>query len=190
MSQATTSKLTVSCPQCGQVASVPRAYIGKKGRCQKCQAVYPIAEPAADPLGSLSPLATSLAGAELDLPSDNAIWSQVQVATPTAPTETSEVTANLSNDYLTRARNDKGGTIEQEESDPTYRWVTSYGSVIGGIATIFFGIFLILLCLFLLGSLRLTAASVLVVIAGVGWLVQGLNYVTYYRWKDAGGRKQ
>lgn len=91
-------------------------------------------------------------------------------------------------DLLDKARNDKGRPVEQDESDPTYRFVTSYGSVIGGICSIVFGLLMVLVSLLLLGSPKLAAAFVLLIIAGAGWLVQGLNYVTYYHWKDRGGR--
>lgn len=178
-------KFTIACPQCGEIVAVSRAHVGKKGRCGVCHNVFPITAPdnfvqrAIEPAPSLASTGPSL-------------WDNAGPLAPAvAPVETSAEPAprpSLADDYLQRARNDKGSAIEQEESDPTYRFVTSYGSVIGGIATIVFGLFMIFIFLLLLGSIRLTVVAVLVIGAGIGWLVQGMNYVTYYNWKDRGGR--
>jgi hypothetical protein len=94
----------------------------------------------------------------------------------------------VTDDYMVRAREYKGPTIQQEEADSSYRFFTSYGSVIGGIATICFGlVFLVVLLMFVI-SAKLLVLPVMVIGAGIGWLVQGLNYVTYYNWKRREGR--
>jgi hypothetical protein len=40
-------RFNVACPGCGAEVAVSRIHIGKKGRCPKCQTVFPILEPAA-----------------------------------------------------------------------------------------------------------------------------------------------
>jgi len=94
---------------------------------------------------------------------------------------------SIADDYLLRAREYKGPTVQQEESDASYRFMTSYGSVIGGIVTIVSGLLLSLFFLLCILSPKLLVASVLVIAAGIGGLVQGLNYVTYYNWTRRGG---
>ena len=95
---------------------------------------------------------------------------------------------SMADDYMLRAREYKGPTIQQEENDPNYRFMTSYGSVIGGIVTIVCGLLFGVILLMFVISAKLLILPVLMVAAGIGWLVQGLNYVTYYNWKNRGGR--
>ena len=38
-------------------------------------------------------------------------------------------------------------------------------------------------------SPKMLVVSVLVIGAGIGWLYQGMNYVTYYNWKNRGGKR-
>jgi len=176
-----TEKFTIACPQCGEVVSVSRAHIGKKGRCKTCQTVFPIAAPVDDLVEIPSPAQAS--------PS---MWDDDDIKlapTPQAAQAVESRPPSMTDDYMLRAREYKGPTIQQEEEDPNYRFATSYGSVIGGIATIVFGFFLALVFLLLLGSIRLTFVAGLIIAAGIGWLVQGLNYVTYYNWKRRGGRE-
>jgi len=179
-------KFTIACPQCGEIVAVSRAHVGKKGRCSVCHHVFPIEAPDGFvqrqvPMAVGSPVGQG----------DASAWDDVAlspVAAPLEPIASATPKTSLADEYLQRARGDKGSAIEQEESDATYRFVTSYGSVIGGIATIIFGSFMALVFLVLLGSPKLTVVAVLAIGAGIGWLIQGLNYVTYYRWKDRGGR--
>ena len=178
---STTEKFTISCPQCGEVVLVSRAHIGKKGRCKKCQAIFPIAEPVDDLVEIPSPGAA---------PAGNSMWDDDDIKL--APTQQEKVAESrppsMTDDYMLRAREYKGPTIQQEENDPQYRFLTSYGSVIGGIATICFGLlFLVVLLMFVI-SAKLLILPVMVIGAGIGWLVQGLNYVTYYNWKRREGR--
>lgn len=174
-------KLTLACPQCGEVVSVSRAHLGKKGRCKMCQTVFPIVEPVDDLIEI--PAAAAAGGG-------GTMWDddEIKLAPTPQPAVTETRPPSITDDYMLRAREYKGPTIQQEEDDPNYRFMTSYGSVIGGIATICFGfLFLFVLLLFVI-SAKLLVLPVMVIAAGIGWLVQGLNYVTYYNWKRKGGR--
>lgn len=205
MSQQLAEKFTVSCPQCGKAVGVTRAHIGKKGRCPKCQNVFPIQAPAEirSSRDEVVPGAIELEPINPDLGQGaNSIWSDVGAlpAFPSAPLPsqgwpaeeprlqeyaTLNANAAFASEYLNKARTDKGGTIQQiEDEDMQYRFWTSWGSVIGGISTICLGLFFLLFLLLFFFSPRLMAACVIMIIAGVGWLVQGMNYVTYYRWKE------
>ena len=176
------AKFTLACPQCGEIAVASKAHIGKRGRCAICHTVFPIESPdgamqwPVDAAGRHTPSISSSASQ----------WDEVGLAAATVPA--ASPLASLADEYLNKARADKGRAIEQEESDASYRFVTSYGSVIGGISTIMIGTLLAFACLLLLGSIKLCVAAVFMVAAGIGWLVQGLNYIAYYRWKDQGGR--
>ena len=112
----------------------------------------------------------------------------IKLAPTPQPAQTEARPPSMTDDYMLRAREYKGPTIQQEENDPNYRFMTSYGSVIGGIATILFGLFFLFICLMFIISAKVLILPVLVIIAGIGWLIQGLNYVTYYNWKRRGGR--
>lgn len=179
-------KFTIACPQCGEIVSVSRAHVGKKGRCRVCQNVFPIVAPDNFALSAIEPAPAPRAATGPSL-WDNTGPMVAAVAPVESPAEPVP-RPSLADEYLQRAREHKGSAIEQEESDPTYRFMTSYGSVIGGISTIVFGLFMIFLFLGFLRSIRLTVVAVMVIGAGIGWLVQGMNYVTYYNWKDRGGR--
>ncbi len=179
-------KFTIACPQCGEIVAVLQAHVGKKGRCGICHTVFPIVAPdnqaqRAAPVAYVPPV-PPVANPPTQ---PNSIWNEAgNLSTP--PVES--VTVSYANDLLNKARNAKG-TIEQEEDDSTYRFITSYGSVIGGISTIILGLLLTLLSLLAFGSMKLAALFIVMMITGGGWLVQGLNYVTYYNWKDRGGRR-
>jgi hypothetical protein len=174
-------KFTISCPQCGEKVAVSRAHVGKKGRCGKCQTVFTISAPeTAAPQDD-----------ELQLrANDDDLVPTASTASPFA-TKTNNPMAHYANDYMQKAKEYKGGTIQQiEENDAQYRFMTSWGSVIGGSITIAFFSLLAFILLVGFGSIRLTVGCIVVVMIGIGWLIQGLNYVTYYRWKDQGGRDQ
>ena len=53
---STSDRFTLPCPTCRTEIGVSRAHIGKKGRCPKCQAVFPIVAPAEPGLLDLQPL--------------------------------------------------------------------------------------------------------------------------------------
>jgi hypothetical protein len=169
MSQ-TTEKFTIACPQCGEVVAVSQAHVGKKGRCKVCHAVFPIVAPVA----GLQPVGSSQ--------DDEFALSSL------APVAASSPMNSMAQDYLKQASEYKGGTLQQLEDESGHRFNTSYGSVIGGIVTIVLGLLLMAIVLFFFMSFKLAAACVLMILAGIGWLVQGLNYITYYKWKDGGGR--
>jgi hypothetical protein len=198
MSNPVTEQFTMACPQCGKQVHATRAHIGKKGRCPACQTVFPILAPetrsASDTLMPNETLLEPLGS----LPSSAApsIWSELgSSAAPTMPATAGQSSgdelrlqsdaapsASLANDYLHRARNSET-FLEQEEKDPGYRFWTSYGSIIGGISMIVFGLFFLIPLFLYVGSLRGVALGVTVIIGGCGWFIQGLNYVFYYRWK-------
>jgi hypothetical protein len=183
MSSAT-EKFTIACPKCGEVVSVSRAHVGKKGRCKRCQTVFPIVGP--DDLVELPSSASSAAPR-------SSMWDDGELQLSPTPqaaqqVETTTKPPSLADDYMLRAREYKGPTIQQEENDPNYRFMTSYGSVIGGSATIIFGLMFMAFCIMFILSAKLLILPVMIIGAGIGWLVQGLNYVTYYRWKDREGR--
>jgi len=214
MSTQVAEKFSIACPQCGKGVTVSRAHIGKKGRCPACQTVFPITSPAAPARSPAlahethSPNTTSFEDLQpLNSPAGNSIWSEVgpgpfssaplpSQAWPGASDEprleqgvAPNTAAVLATDYINRARTDRGGTIQQiEEEDTQYRFFTSWGSVIGGICTMCFGLLLIAFFILFWISVRGIALGVIIIIVGGGWLVQGMNYVTYYYWKDKGGR--
>jgi hypothetical protein len=164
------------------VVSVSRAHVGKKGRCKTCQTVFLIAGPVDDLVEIPSPAAASQGGPSM--------WDDDDIKL--APTPQAQVVEtrppSMADDYMLRAREYKGPTIQQEENDPQYRFLTSYGSVIGGIATICFGLVFMLVLLMFVISAKLLILPIMIIGAGIGWLVQGLNYVTYYNWKRREGR--
>jgi hypothetical protein len=180
---STTEKFTIACPQCGEIVSVSRAHVGKKGRCKTCHNVFPIMAP--DDLVEI-PSSSAAATSSPSMWDDDDIKLAPTPAAATAAVETRP--PSMADDYMLRAREYKGPTIEQEENDPNYRFMTSYGSVIGGIVTIIFGLAFGLFCVMFILSAKLLLLPVLITGAGIGWLVQGLNYVTYYNWKNRGGR--
>lgn len=180
---STTEKFTIACPQCGEVVAVSRAHIGKKGRCKTCHCVFPIVGP--DDLVEIPSPAPAMKASP-------SMWDDEDLKlSPTSQPATQKVETrppSLADDYMLRAREYQGPTIQQEENDPNYRFWTSYGSVIGGIVTIIFGLMFGLFCVMFILSAKLLILPVLITGAGIGWLVQGLNYVTYYNWKARGGR--
>lgn len=178
---STADKFTISCPQCGEVVLVSRAHVGKKGRCKMCQSIFPIVEPVDDLVEIPSPASAGAGGAAWD-------DDEIKLApTPQAPVAQTRA-PSMSDDYLLRAREYKGPTIQQEESDANYRFATSYGSIIGGIATIVSGVLLALFLILCFLSPYLLVLAVMIIAAGIGWVVMGMNYVTYYNWKRREGR--
>lgn len=175
---STADKFTISCPQCGEVVLVSRAHVGKKGRCKMCQSIFPIVEPVDDLVEIPSPAA----GGEM--------WDDDEIKlAPTPQAQVTETRApSVSDDYMLRAREYKGPTIQQEENDANYRFATSYGSIIGGIATIVSGVLLALFLILCFLSPYLLVLAVMIIAAGIGWVVMGMNYVTYYNWKRREGR--
>lgn len=180
-----TDKFTIACPQCGEVVFVSRAHVGKKGRCKLCHAVFPIVAPDALDLVEIpSPGAGPRASGSM--------WDDDDIQLSPTPQAASAAVESrppsMADDYMLRAREYKGPTIQQEEEDSNYRFMTSYGSVIGGIVTIVFGLLFGLFCVMFILSAKLLILPVMITGAGIGWLIQGLNYVTYYNWKRRGGR--
>ena len=180
---STTEKFTLTCPQCREVVSVSRAHVGKKGRCKTCQTIFLIAAPVDDLVEIPSASAARASGS---------MWDDDDIKLSPTPQAASQVVEtrppSMADDYMLRAREYKGPTIQQEENDPNYRFLTSYGSVIGGIVTICFGLAFGLFCIMFILSAKLLLLPVLITAAGIGWLVQGLNYVAYYNWKRREGR--
>jgi hypothetical protein len=200
MLKPSTEKFTVTCPKCDKSMTVTYAHVGKKGRCPQCLNVFPIEAPLRSPAEDLTP-------GLLDLqpigpsPDQGDPFANLGVAGggpaiaaqewPDAEPQLKQedganAAATLANDYLTRARNDKGSTMQQvEDEDLTYRFWTSWGSVIGGITTVCISLFLLLLSLLLWFAWGMVF-SVFMLLGGIAWIVQGMNYVTYYNWKDRG----
>lgn len=188
-------RIEVACPACGQRTAVAPANLGRRGRCPTCKEIFELKVPARAPgqqrasvqQRQAEPEADDLFGtfpAPATAPAADNLWNDFQtpaakpaedpltVAPPPLP---ASQTNSLANDYLRRARDDKSLT-ETSESEPWYRFTTSWGSVIGGSLMMFFALPVAWMI-----SIRL---GVVMLIAGAGWFIQGLNYVFYYRWKD------
>lgn len=202
MSNRVAEQFTTACPQCGKHVHASQAHIGKKGRCPACGTVFPILSPATatPPSDTLLPSDTLMEPLG-SLPSRTSIWSEVgpSALTPIpglspqgAPGLNEEIRlqsdtapdATLANDYLHRAHSSKT-FVEEEETDPAYRFMTSWGSVIGGALTVAFGLFFLIPLFLYFRSIRGVVLGITVIIGGGGWFIQGLNYVSYYRWKNS-----
>jgi hypothetical protein len=197
MLQPSTEKFTVTCPQCDKSMTVTFAHVGKKGRCPQCLNVFPIHAPLRSPAAEVAPGVLDLQPIAPS-PMENE-WDDLKLAgdTPALAQQWPEpqlkreeggvnAAATLASDYMTRALNDKGGTMQQvEDEDLTYRFWTSWGSVIGGITTICLSLLLLLISLLLWFAWGMVF-SVLLLLGGIAWVVQGMNYITYYAWKDKG----
>src|SRR4051812_926165 len=111
MSQSISDKFTIACPQCGEIVTVSRAHVGKKGRCAVCHKVFPIEAP--DGVVHRPPApAPQLPQAAAR--NDDDPFRLVEE--PTTPSHT----ASFANDQLKQARDYKGPAIAQEENDTTY----------------------------------------------------------------------
>jgi hypothetical protein len=175
-------KFATSCPQCGEIMTVSRAHVGKKGRCGICHQVFVIEAP--DGVVHRTAAARSAAPASAPVEKDD-----FDLAPVNEPASSSASPMNAyAHDHLKKAKEYKGSALEQEEADSGYRFATSYGSVIGGIIAVVAGLMLGLFFVLCILSPAGLVLAFTVVSAGIGWIVLGMNYVTYYRWKDKGGR--
>lgn len=160
-------RVRLTCPQCRQDVLVPLANLGKKGRCPSCQHVF---------LLVTTPTVPPDRNAEL--------WSDLGTAGDTSQRPTVEaphaaLTRAITNDYLARAKNDEP-YVKTEERQPLYRFMTSWGAVFGSTCLLLFG-----LVVFIFISMRI---GVVMIIPAVGGIVQGINYIFYYRYLDSEGR--
>lgn len=177
-------KFATSCPQCGEIMTVARAHVGKKGRCGVCHQVFVIEAP--DGVVHRPAAAAPSRPATSAPPVEKDDFDLAPVAEP-ASSSASPLNA-YAQDHMKKAQDYKGSVWEQEEADPSHRFATSYGSVIGGGLTIFCGLMLGLFFVLCILSPAGLVLAFTVTSAGVGWVVLGMNYITYYRWKDKGGR--
>src|SRR5688572_27353178 len=131
-------KFATSCPQCGEIMTVARAHVGKKGRCGICHQVFVIEAPDGvvhRPVAA-APQRPAASAPQVDK-------DDFDLAPVHDPASSSASPMNdFAHDHLKKAQDYKGSVWEQEENDASHRFSTSYGSIIGGIITIVCGIML------------------------------------------------
>src|SRR4051812_9980222 len=117
-------KFAVGCPKCGEIMTVARAHVGKKGRCGVCHEVFVIEAP-----GGVVHRAP-VAAAPRSRPAAPVEKDDFDLAPVSEPAGAAASPMNAyAHDHLKKAQDYKGSAIEQEENDAGYRFSSSYGSV-------------------------------------------------------------